>query len=163
MEEFHIRNVKEEDFLEIAEIALTCEPMVTERNSIYHIFTKFFRNSSLVVETGDKVVVGFLLGFISQENPQDAYLHLLCIVPEYRGMGLAKSMIGKLLDILGEKGCHRLYLITKPLNRNAIEFYERLGFKADVKGEMIKMNGVDAVKNYNGWGEHMVVFCRTLK
>jgi hypothetical protein len=39
MEEFHLRSVKEEDFLKIAEIAPKCPPMVTERNSIYHIFT----------------------------------------------------------------------------------------------------------------------------
>jgi hypothetical protein len=50
MEEFHIRNVKEEDFLKIAEIAPKCPPMVTERNSIYHIFTKFIKNTSFVVE-----------------------------------------------------------------------------------------------------------------
>jgi hypothetical protein len=51
MEEFHIRSVKEDDFLKIAEIAPKCPPMVTERNSIYHIFTKFFKNTSFVVET----------------------------------------------------------------------------------------------------------------
>jgi len=167
MEEFHIRNVMEEDFLKIAEIARECHPMVTERNSIYHIFTKFFRSSSLVMETKvnakGNIIVGFLLGFISQENQQDAYIHLLCVAPEYRGNALAKALIMKFMDIMVEKGCHRVYLITKPRNKTAIEFYGKLGFKAQSIGKMIKLEGVDTVKDYNGRGEDMVVFCKTIR
>jgi len=44
MSDLIIRNVVEEDFLVIAEVAEKCSPMTTERNSIYHIFTKFFKN-----------------------------------------------------------------------------------------------------------------------
>ena len=50
MSDLIIRNVVEEDFLVISEVAEKCSPMTTERNSIYHIFTKFFKNTSLVVE-----------------------------------------------------------------------------------------------------------------
>jgi len=162
MEEFHIRRVKEDDFLKIAEIAPKCPPMVTERNSIYHIFTKFFKNTSFVVETTEVEIIGFLLGFRSQENLQDAYIHLLCVSPEWRKKGLAKALIWKFLDIVRIKGCNRIYLIAKPENLTAIEFYKRLGFKFDSEGEKVHINGVNAVKDYNGFEDHMVIFCKLL-
>jgi ribosomal protein S18 acetylase RimI-like enzyme len=63
---------------------------------------------------------------------QDAYIHLLCVSPEWRKKGLAKALILKFLDIVRIKGCNRIYLIAKPENLTAIKFYKSLGFKFDV-------------------------------
>lgn len=161
MEEFHIRTVKEDDFLPIGEIATCCPPMITERNSIYHLFTKFFKNTSLVVETGNNEMVGFLLGFISQENPKESYIHLLCINPRWRKKGLARALLEEFLDILVKKGCHKIYLIVNPQNKKAIGFYKKMGFKIDDEGEKIKINGVNTFKDYNGPGDHKVLFCKS--
>lgn len=163
MEEFQIQSIKEDDFLAIAETALKCPPMATERNSIYHIFAKFFNNTSLIVKTKDDTIVGFILGFISQINPQDAYIHLLCVIPSYRKNGLARALLREFLDIVTRKGCSRVYLITGPKNNVAIAFYKSMGFKPAVKGDKIEINGIDAVKDYNGPGDHKVVFCKSLK
>lgn len=162
MEKFHIQNINEDDFLTIGETALKCPPMATERNSIYHIFAKFFNNTSLIVKTKDDNIVGFILGFISQINPQDAYIHLLCIIPAYRKNGLAMALVKEFLDIVTRKGCSRVYLITSPKNNVAIAFYKSLGFKPVEKGDKIEINGIGAVKDYNGPGEHKVVFCKSL-
>ena len=91
MDDFTIRSVREEDFLKIAEIAKKCPPMATERNSIYHIFTKFFKKTSLVVEKSDGEALGFLIGFISQDDPADAYLHIIGVIQNFRGRGLARG------------------------------------------------------------------------
>ncbi|MBZ2165610.1 hypothetical protein [Methanobacterium spitsbergense] len=53
MIDFKIRNVNEEDFIEISKVAEKCSPMTNERNAVYHLFTKFFKNTSLVVENGN--------------------------------------------------------------------------------------------------------------
>jgi len=163
MDEFHIRKVKENEFLAIAEIAENCPPMFTERNSIYHLFTKFFRNTSLIVEIENNVFVGFLLGFISQENKEDAYIHLLCISPEWRNKGLAKALVKEFLNTVAKEGCRKVWLITRPENNGAINFYTNLGFKIDDKGEKININGVNAIKDYNGPGDHKLLFCKSLK
>lgn len=161
MNDFHIRNTKEDDFLDIAEIAGNCSPMITERNSIYHIFTKFFQNTSLVAVAGN-TMVGFILGFISQENPQEAYLHLLCVIPEWRKRGIAKTLVKEFMSIVAKKDCLKVYLITKPQNKTAIKFYENLGFRADGDGEKIQINGIEAVKDYNGPQDHKVIFYRSI-
>jgi hypothetical protein len=75
---FRIRNVFEEDFMKISQLGEKCSPMVNEREVIYHMFTKFFKTTSLVIED-NKNIKGFLIGFISQENNENAYIHLLCI------------------------------------------------------------------------------------
>lgn len=163
MENLKIRNTLEEDFVEIADLAENCSPMETERNSIYHIFTKFFKSTSFVAELPSKEIGGFLLGFISQENPEEAYIHLLCVDPKMRGEHVGKKLVEQFIDELSLKGCKRVYLITKPVNWNSISFYKKLGFLEDKSRETINILGTNAVKNYNGMGQHMVVFYKLLE
>lgn len=163
MENFKIRSVREDDFLKIAEINEKCPPIPTERNSIYHIFTKFFKKTSLVVEKSDGGAVGFLLGFISQDDPADAYLHLICVSQEWGGRGLAKEMLQRFLETVTESGCRRVYLITSPENKTSINFYKGSGFKVNKTGETIKVGDLVAFKDYNGPGDHKVVFYKPLE
>lgn len=163
MENFKMRNTVEEDFVEIAELAENCGPMETERNSIYHIFTKFFKSTSFVAELPSRELAGFLLGFISQENPEESYIHLLCTDPKVRNKGIGRELVEKFLDVSALKGCKRVYLITKPINWNSIAFYRKLGFLEDKSRDTINIMGVTALRNYNGIGEHMVVFYKSIE
>ncbi|MDI6644831.1 MAG: GNAT family N-acetyltransferase [Methanobacteriaceae archaeon] len=159
--DYNIRNVKEKDFTDIAKLARECKPMSTERNSIYHIFTKFFQETSLILEKQeDGSICGFLLGLISQNNPNEAYIHLFCLKKELRGQGLAKRIIDKYKKIVKSRGCKKISLITKPINKKAIKFYTTLGFQLVTENDekMVIINNVSAVKDYNGAGEHMVLF-----
>ncbi len=163
MENLKIRNALEEDFVAIAELAEDCSPMATERKSIYHIFTKFFKSTSLVAELPSGKIAGFLLGFISQENPEEAYIHLLGIDSKVRRRGVGKALVEKFLDISTLKGCKKVLLITKPINWNSISFYRKLEFLEDKSQDTINIMGVSAVRNYDGMGEHMVVFYKLLE
>jgi ribosomal protein S18 acetylase RimI-like enzyme len=162
MEDIKIRSTLEEDFVEIADLAENCGPMETERNSIYHIFTKFFRSTSFVAELPSGELGGFILGFISQENPEDVYIHLLCVDPKMRGKHIGKKLVEKFAEEAALKECKKIYLITKPVNWNSISFYKKLGFLEDKSRETINILGVNAVKNYNGMGQHMVVFYKSV-
>lgn len=162
MSKYTIRNAREEDFLRIAEISTYCPPMVTERNSIYHLFTKFFRNTSIILENENKKTIGFLLGFISQDDPQEGYIHMLCIMPPWRKKGMAKSLVEEFLKILREKGCNRVHLITSPVNKKAINFYQKMDFEINNYGEEIVINGIKTSKNYNGPGEHKLICTKQL-
>ncbi len=162
MDKILVRNAVEGDFQAIADLALNCSPMITERNSIYHIFTKFFQNTVFLAEIEDekqiKKAIGFLIGFMSQKNKEDAYIHLLCVHPSCRGMGIATVLIKNFLKVVIEMGCKRVYLITKPVNKNAIDFYTKMGFKKNQGYKTDTIDGEEVVKDYNGKGEHMIVF-----
>lgn len=160
---YEVRKTEENDFVEIADLAEKCSPMATERNSIYHIFTKFFKSTSLVAELNSGEMAGFLLGFISQENPEEAYMHLLCVDPKIRGRGIGKALVERFLELASLKGCKKVYLITKPINWKSISFYRNLGFLEEKEGNTINIMGATAIRNYNGMGEHMVVFYKDIK
>jgi len=162
MTDFQIRSVVEEDFIKIAELAKNCAPMAMERDSIYHIFTKFFQNTSFAAESLEREIIGFLLGFISQKNSNEAYIHLLCVKPEMRKKSLARSMIKNFFKVVGDKGCKKVSLITKPENKASIAFYKNLGFKMDKNHKTIETDGIKAVKDYNGHDKHMVVFYKVI-
>jgi len=158
---YNIRNAEERDFMDIAKLARECKPMSTERNSIYHIFTKFFSETSLILEQEkDGKIYGFLLGIISQDDPQEAYIHLFCLKDELRGRGFARAIIDKYKEIVKSKGCKKISLITKPINKKAIKFYKKMGFQLVSENDKKKViiDGVSAVRDYNGVGEHMVIF-----
>ncbi len=140
----------------------TVRPWATERNSIYHIFTKFFKTTSLVVEREDNKIIGFLLGFISPDDPWEGYIHLLCVMPPWRNKGLAKALVEEFLDILKDKGCSRVHLITSPGNKKALSFYDKMEFKINNRGREIVVNGVKTIKNYNGPGEHKLICTKLL-
>jgi ribosomal protein S18 acetylase RimI-like enzyme len=166
VEGIFIRTAREEDFMAMAKLAAKCSPMALERNSIYHIFTTFFQNTVFVAEfqgietdiTNKNRLIGFLLGFKSQSNPEEAYIHLLCIDPKYRRKGIAPMLIKKFLKVVNDMGCKRVSLITKPINKRAIDFYEKLGFQKNIGFKTLNIKGINVVKDYNGTGEHMVVF-----
>jgi ribosomal protein S18 acetylase RimI-like enzyme len=158
MSDLIIRNVVEEDFLVIAEVAEKCSPMTTERNSIYHIFTKFFKNTSLVVEDEDGSVRGFLLGFISQDNSENAYIHLLCLEKSLRGRKIAADLVNEFIKIVSSMGSKKISLITKPSNKTAIRFYNKIGFLSDKSDETVEIDGINVFKGYNGPGHDKIVF-----
>lgn len=162
MEDFKIRNTFEEDFVDIAGLAEECSPMETERNSIYHIFTKFFNSTSFVAESTSGGIAGFVLGFISQENPEEAYIHLLCVDPKMRGRNIGRKLVDVFINAAASKGCKKVNLITKPINWNSISFYKKLGFLEDKAGKTMNVLGTTAIKNYNGIGQHMVVFYKLI-
>ena len=161
MEDFKIRRVKEEDFFEIMNLASKCNPIPIERDSIYHLFTRYFADTCLVAEKDNKIV-GYILGFFSQQDKTVAYIHNICVSPDFRRKKIGSSLYQKFFQNMKKKKCQRVFLIINPVNRLSICYHESLGFNAVNEGEKINIEGVRASKNYNGPGKHMVVMCKTL-
>jgi ribosomal protein S18 acetylase RimI-like enzyme len=151
---FKIRNVVEEDFIAISHIAENCSPMTTERNSIYHTFTKFFNDTSLVLEDDeDESIKGFLLGFISQNDPENAYIHLLCLENSLRGNGIG---------LVSARGSRKVSLICKPYNQTAIKFYKKIGFISESSDKTVAIDGLHIYEDYDGPGEDKIIFYKLI-
>jgi ribosomal protein S18 acetylase RimI-like enzyme len=161
LENFTIRPVREKDFFEIMNLASKCDPIPIERDSIYHLFTKYFANTCFVAEMDDKIV-GYILGFISQLEKNIAYIHNICVSPDFRRKKIGSSLYQKFFQNMKKEKCQRIFLIINPINRLSIRYHESLGFNVSKEGEEIYIEGVRASKNYNGPGKHMVVMCKYL-
>jgi hypothetical protein len=60
------------------------------------------------------------------------------------------------------EGKNKVCLIVNPDNIQSLEFHKKLRFQISNKGTLVKVGEVDAIKDYNGPGNHMVMFSREL-
>jgi ribosomal-protein-alanine N-acetyltransferase len=58
----------------------------------------------------------------------EAHVLNLCIDPAYRGQGLGRYLLGRLLDISRWNGAERAFLEVRPSNPQAKALYESAGF-----------------------------------
>jgi [ribosomal protein S18]-alanine N-acetyltransferase len=73
----------------------------------------------------DSVIAGY--GILSM-GAGEAHLLNICVDPAYRGQGLGRHLLGRLLDIARWNGAERLFLEVRPSNPLAKALYESVGF-----------------------------------
>ncbi len=124
-----------------------------------HVFFSHFAPTSFVLETNGELV-GFLLGFLSQTHPQEAYVHFVGVHPGYRRLGLGRRLYERFFA--AARMHDRLWVrsITSPLNETSIAFHRSLGFEP-LRGDVI-IDGVPVWLDYAGEGGHRVVFRRAV-
>ncbi len=167
MDNITIRNARDGDFLACITLSREAWPQFKERESIYHLFCKFFSSTSFVAERADGVLAGFLLGFLSQVDDREAYIHLVVVDGSARRQGMASRLYAAFFEAAAQatgtrRGAERVRLIVNPDNAASLQFHERMGFVPDTPGPTILLDGVVAVKDYNGPGIHMVPCVRAL-
>jgi ribosomal protein S18 acetylase RimI-like enzyme len=163
MIDYNIRNLVEDDFDQLSNVAKNCKPMSNMTPSVYHLFTRHFKNTSFAVENGfNGNIIGFLIGFISQDNPKEGYIHLLCLDQSLRGKGVAKLLVNKFIQSVSNLGCDRVCLVTKPHNVISIKFYIKLGFKSFSTDKTVEVDGINIHKDYDGLGEDKIIFFKSI-
>ncbi len=86
-----------------------------------------------VNEGGRKKAVGFALYFFTFSTflgKPTLYLEDLFVLPDYRGQGIGKTLLGYLAQIALEHDCGRMEWAVLDWNTPAIEFYQKLGARA---------------------------------
>ena len=59
------------------------------------------------------------------------WLNYLAVDPAHQRRGLARAMVAEVERILRDAGCPKINLQIRSSNHGVIEFYRRLGYKAD--------------------------------
>jgi len=108
---------------------------------------------------GEAELIGFLLGFISQSRPGWAHIHAVSVHPDHRGRGLARDLYERFFSVAAERGCDHVSALTGPGNRGSVAFHRAMGFDLVLQGA-IDIDGIPAVKDYAGPGQHRVLFER---
>jgi len=91
-------------------------------------FFSCFRDTSFVVER-DQELVAFLVGFLSQSSPEEAYIHAVAVAPGWRGQDLGRLLYQRFVDVARRQGRRRVRAITSPVNIGSLAFHRRLGFE----------------------------------
>jgi len=123
------------------------------------LFFVHFRETSFVAEAEGKIV-GFLIGFVSQTFPDQAYIHFAGVHPDYRRKGLAGNLYRHFFEISRNHGCRVVHCVTSPVNKVSIAFHLRMGFSIEQGDKLIE--GISVAENYDGHGGDRVLFIKLL-
>lgn len=111
-------------------------------------FYELGERALIAEENGE--VVGFLLGFVSYNDPPTAYIHLVGINPDQRRLGVGKELYERFAERASKDGVRRLKAITPVGNEGSVRFHEALGFAVTVEPD------------YAGKGRSRVVFTKNI-
>ncbi|UTH76220.1 GNAT family N-acetyltransferase [Chromobacterium sp. IIBBL 290-4] len=125
------------------------------RHLLHRMYFDHFSSTSFAAVEGDEVI-GFLVGFRSQSQPEQAYIHLVGVSPQARGREVGRNLYRHFFEAVGKSGCREVRAITSPGNAASIAFHRRMGF-ALLPGDGVE-EGVPVMYDYSGPGQHRVGF-----
>jgi ribosomal protein S18 acetylase RimI-like enzyme len=118
------------------------------------LWLQHFAATSLIAER-DGRLVGFLIGFLSQDRVDEAYIHFVGVAPDERGRGTGRRLYEHFFAIGRAAGRDRVRCVTSPTNTLSIAFHEAMGFAIERSGDEL------AKSDYDGPGVPRVAFVRS--
>ncbi len=114
------------------------------------LFFLHFEGTSFVAEQ-DGELAGFLVGFLSQTDPEEAYVHFVGVAPEQRGSGLGRALYERFFEAARSHDRRLVRCVTSPVNEASVAFHRAIGFEVE-----------RVAHDYDGPGEDRVVMIRRL-
>jgi ribosomal protein S18 acetylase RimI-like enzyme len=115
------------------------------------LFFLHFEGTSFVAENEDGDLAAFLCGFLSQTEPDEAYIHFVGVSPAHRGKGTGRELYERFFDEVREQGRSVVRCVTSPVNEGSLEFHRALGFEVE-----------RIVRDYDGPGEDRALLVKRL-
>jgi len=109
-------------------------------------------NALLALADGVDRPIGFALFFFSYSTfltRFGLYLEDLFVEPAYRGRGIGKALLSRVVDIARENGCGRVEWSVLDWNEDAIGFYRSLGATAMDEWTTMRLSG-EALSRFPG-------------
>ncbi|WP_117169481.1 GNAT family N-acetyltransferase [Paraliobacillus sediminis] len=153
-----IRNIESEDFEKITPILR--DWWGGRDMSLPKLFFDHFQNTSFVMEDNNKII-GFLIGFLSQSQDGEAYIHFVGIEPTFRNKGIANSLYNLFFEEVQKQNVHKIKCITSIVNKKSIAFHTRMGFDI-VPGDNL-IDGISVHSDHGGEGVDRVLFFKEIK
>jgi ribosomal-protein-alanine N-acetyltransferase len=102
--------------------------------------------SYYLVAEGDAEIVGYAGLRAAPAEAEQGDIQTLAVVPEHRGHGLGRKLLGQLMDEAQSRGVKALFLEVRADNPVALALYRSVGFhEIDRRHGYYQPDGVDAV------------------
>lgn len=124
---------------------------------LHRLWFQHFTSSSWLAETTDGTPAGFLVGFVSPDDPTEAYVHMVAADPRLRRQGIGRELYRRFVEDVRDRGVRRVTAITWTGNRTSIAFHLALGFRLDDGPGTRRIAGTPAYPDYEGDGRDMAV------
>jgi ribosomal protein S18 acetylase RimI-like enzyme len=122
------------------------------------LWFQHFAGTSWIAETAEGRLAGFVVAFISQDDPATGYVHMIAADPNLRRVGVGRALYERVIEDLGRRGVRRVTAITWPGNRQSVAFHQAIGFRVDDGPGTQNLYGTRAYPDYDGEGEDRAVF-----
>ncbi|MEV7526220.1 GNAT family N-acetyltransferase [Streptomyces sp. NPDC091371] len=146
------RHLAEEDHLRVLAVldtwwgGLKGRAGSTERALLLpRLYFQHFATTSFLVERGSGEVAAFLVGFLSQSQPDAAYVHFVGVDPALHGQGIGSVLYRAFFTLAQSHGRRYVHCITSPENVASQAFHTRLGFAASAVKPDYDGPGLDRV------------------
>ena len=81
--------------------------------------------------TTDGQLAAFLIGFLSQTEPGESYVHFVGVAPEHRGEGLGRRLYERFFEDARAQQRTQVRCVTSPANDASVAFHKALGFEVE--------------------------------
>jgi ribosomal protein S18 acetylase RimI-like enzyme len=134
--------------------------------SVHHLLSRLwlqhFTGTSWIAEERGGAPIGFLVGFVSPDHPDQAYIHMVATSPNHRNQGLGRALYERFFEDVKARGARRVTAITWPANRVSVGFHRAMGFTPDDGPGTQRLYGTPAFPDYDAEGDDRAVFSREL-
>ncbi len=132
------------------------------RQLLPRLWFQHFNGTSWVAEGADGRLIGFLVGFISPDRPEEAYIHMVGTSPNLRRSGLGRRLYERFFEDVRARGVRQVSAVTWPGNRGSVGFHRAMGFAPAAGPGTQNLYGTPAYPDYDADGDDRVVFSREL-
>ena len=132
------------------------------RRLVARLWFRDFTSTSWVATREDGRLVGVAIGFMSQDDPAQAMLHLVAVDPRFRHRGIGSELVARFAGDARERRARTLRTTAPADDRPTIRFLETMGFQLiDPPGGQ-HLYGMPAVADYDAPGDDRAELERSL-
>jgi GNAT superfamily N-acetyltransferase len=162
LEMLAFRRPDEADYARIVEVVDEWWGGRRMRALLPRLWFQHFTGTSWILEARDGRLAGFIVAFISQDDPATGYVHMVGTDPNWRRGGIGRRLYEQVFEDLRRRSVSRVRAVTWPGDRASVAFHEALGFRIDDGPGTQRLYGTPAYPDYDGYGEERVVFTRRI-
>lgn len=154
-----IRRIRPEDYWRVISVIDDWWGGRHMADMLPRLFFEHFTDTSFASER-DGELTGFLVGFVSQSRPGEAYVHFVGVRPDERGRGLGLQLYERFFAAVRARGCSVVRAVTAPVNRGSVGFHQQMGF--GIESGDTEVDGIPVTSGYDGDSRDRVRFVKHL-
>jgi ribosomal protein S18 acetylase RimI-like enzyme len=125
--EINLSEYTQDDVLDLAQMDAVCFNTSLDKMLSRFINSMGEKNRKVFVARHENKKIGKV--HLRFDDKNHAYIHDLCILPEFRRQKFATAMVMKIMDMLPKKNIKNIYLDVEGNNVSAIKLYEQCGYE----------------------------------
>lgn len=126
------------------------------------LWLQHFTGTSWLAETGDGKLSGFLIGFLSPDQREVAYCHMIATNPNVRRHGLGRALYEHFFADARAGGRSKVVAVTWPANHASLAFHRSLGFEVQAGPGSQNLYGTPARAGYDFDREDRAILVRAV-